>query len=342
MPLRSRTGVGRRGFTLIELLVVIAIIAILIALLLPAVQQAREAARRTQCRNNMKQLGLALHNYHDVHITMPFGYYVVTSPPLLSSTWGIQILPFIDQDPLYKQHDHNVPSFDQAGALGFPAAAVQQNLQNIQTKLAMFLCPSAPGDEVYQATIPANAGGPGVPPFDLTWMGAKSDYCIATGVRGIFANTAYAGNAGGSREGAIQPGGVFGDANNKFRNISDGMSNTILVGERVGGATIYRKGVADSALSAAYGPSNGGGWADILNGEHWLRGSGYDGMPVGDGGPCGINCTNLRGDGFYSFHPGGANFLLGDGSVRFVSENVAAIILAGLITRSKGEVISNF
>ncbi|MFQ5732026.1 MAG: DUF1559 domain-containing protein [Planctomycetaceae bacterium] len=330
-----------RGFTLIELLVVIAIIAILIALLLPAVQQAREAARRTQCKNNLKQFGIAFHSYHETHNIMPFAYAV--GPRLNASTWGIQLLPYIEQTPLYNQIDPKVPAFDQAGRLGFNPASVRRNVLAIQTVLQVFMCPSSPsGNEVYQGAIPANAGGPGVPPLTLTWNGARSDYCIATGVRGDFSRIAYAGRAGGNREGAIQPGGLFGRANNRFRNITDGTSNTFLLGERAGGNTIYRKHQEDTTLTRIFGPINGGQWGDILNGEHWLQGALYDGRVGPNGGPCGINCTNLRGGGFYSFHPGGAHFLLADGHVRFISASVAQRILAALITRKKGEVVGEY
>ncbi len=330
-----------RGFTLIELLVVIAIIAILIALLLPAVQQAREAARRSQCKNNMKQLGLALHNYHDVHRTFPFAYYVGGN--LSMSTWGVQVLPYIEQDTIYKKMSQNAPCWNEGAAIGFHPADVAVNVQMIQTIVTVFQCPSTPGgSEKYNGKIPANSAGPGVPPLDLTWTAARSDYCISTGVRGTFANVAYSGNAGGSRGGAIQPGGLFGLANNKMRQIIDGTSSTILLGERAGGSIIYRKRKQDSALTSAVGFLNGGGWGDLLNGEHWLAGSLYDGNPGADGGPCGINCTNLRSLGFYSFHPGGAHFVMADGHVQFLSENLNQFILAALITRAKGEVVGEF
>lgn len=322
-----------RGFTLIELLVVIAIIAILIALLLPAVQQAREAARRAQCKNNMKQLGVGFHNYHETHNTFPFGYHVGTD--LNANSWGVMILPFIEQGNIYSRYNHNVAAFNE-----MPGGSA--NVALISHPLKVFWCPSSIAEEFDDYSLPANAGGPGVPPFDLTWRAARSDYCISTGVRGDFAAIAYSGNPGGDREGAIQPGGMFGQARNKIRDIRDGTSNTIMLGERVGGATIYRKSGPDAALSAAYGPSNGGGWGDFLNGEHWLQGSLYDGTDGPDGGPCAINCTNQRGRNFFSFHTGGCHFLLCDGSVRFVNENIAQFTMAALITRAKREVIGEY
>ena len=331
---KTPCGMVRRGFTLIELLVVIAIIAILIALLLPAVQQAREAARRTQCKNNLKQLGLALHQYHDTYNRFPFPYMLGND--LNVSSWGTQILPFIEQGNLWNQWDSKVPAFNEASAAGFPPAAVAQNLQVIATPLPAFMCPSTPGDAVHDYSLPANAGGPGIPPFDLTWTAARSDYCASSGVRGTFASIAYAGNAGGQR------GGVLSEPNecNRFGDVKDGTSNTILLGERVGGNQVYRGKQVDQALTSSFGPSQGGAWGDFLLGEHWPEGSLTDGSP--GGGPCIINCTNMRSTGFMSFHPGGAQFLMTDGSARFISQNVASSTFAGLITRAKGEVVGDY
>ena len=141
----------RQGFTLIELLVVIAIIAVLVSLLLPAVQQAREAARRSQCKNNLKQIGLALHNYHDTHSTFPAGYYSwVTnngSGPAWANIdpdtwdaapgwgWGTMLLPFLDQAPLYNQLNLNRSCWDGVNAAG------------VITTLPVFLCPTASGGD---------------------------------------------------------------------------------------------------------------------------------------------------------------------------------------------------
>lgn len=337
----------RRGFTLIELLVVIAIIAILIALLLPAVQQAREAARRSQCKNNMKQLGLAFHNYHDTSGSFPFAW--MAGADLNVSVWGIMLLPYLDQGPLYEQWTSEVPAFNEAVAF-FDPVRVQQNLQVIRTPLEVFVCPSCPAAVQDDYTLPANSAGAGVPPVDLTWTAARSDYCPATGVRGAsggFATIAYAnfpGGAGGQRAGALNAcGAIGGDSITRFRDLVDGVSNTILVAERTGGSSIYKRRQVDSTLTALAGSANGGGWGDFLNGEHWPEGSLNDGTPVpGTGGPCAINCSNMRGVGFHSFHTGGIQILLGDGSVRFVSENIDAFTFAGLMTRRKGETIGSF
>jgi prepilin-type N-terminal cleavage/methylation domain-containing protein/prepilin-type processing-associated H-X9-DG protein len=333
---------ARRGFTLIELLVVIAIIAILIALLLPAVQQAREAARRTQCKNNLKQIGLALHNYHDANNSFPFAFMV--GGDFNISSWGTMILPYLDQAPLYNQWNSCCPAFNEAVAV-FPAAIVQQNLRVIQTPLEVFKCPSTSEADLHNYGLPANAAGPGVPPFNMSWRAARSDYTTTSGIRGIYSNIAYAnfpGGAGGQRDGVLTPVGALDPGSNvaKFRDITDGTSNTFLVGERVGGSNVYRRKQIDAAMTSVAGPSQGGAWGDFLNGEHWPNGSLYDG--TGDGGPCIINCTNLRSRGHMSFHDGGAQFLMGDGAVRFVSENISAQTFAGLYTRGKGEVIGEF
>ncbi|MFV1966545.1 MAG: DUF1559 domain-containing protein [Pirellulaceae bacterium] len=347
MAFRAFSVRRHKAFTLVELLVVIAIIGILVALLLPAVQAAREAARRMQCSNNLKQIGLGLQNYHDTYKTFPFAWMVDLSRGLgnlNAQVWGVRILPFLEQQPLKDQYDDRFPAVNEFAAI----PAVAQNLQVIQTVVPVYLCPSTPGDgpsRTYDADL--NSYG-----FPLTWTAAPSDYCASTGVRGDFATLAYAnyaGGGGGGREGVLQYNGS--DLGNPAVNISDssriatirdGTSNTIVIGERVGGDTIYLKGrrAAPGGMPwDLFKLVNGGGWGDILNGEHWFSGSLYDGTPGPDGGPCPINCTNRRSAGYYSFHPGGAQFALADGSVRFISETVDAFTFAGLTTRSKGETV---
>lgn len=325
-----------RGFTLVELLVVIAIIGVLVALLLPAVQFAREAARRMTCQNNLRQIGLAVHGYHDALRELPYGYHV--SSKLNAQSWGVCILPYMEQSILYDQYDTTVPPFNEAGLLGYNAAIAKKNIAIISNSLPVFGCPSSPGgnaNRIYDGILPANAGGPGLPPLNLTWKAANCDYTITTGVRGTFANIAYLNNAGGQREGAIQPGGLFGTGSGNLAGMTDGTSNTFLMGERTGGSTIYRRRVAVNL--GVLGNVNGGGWGDFLNGEHWLQGALYDGVVPANGGPCGINCTNLRGGGFYSWHPGGAEFLMGDASVQFISESAKQSHVAYRITRGKNE-----
>jgi prepilin-type N-terminal cleavage/methylation domain-containing protein/prepilin-type processing-associated H-X9-DG protein len=328
---------SRSGFTLVELLVVIAIIGVLVSLLLPAVQAAREAARRMQCGNNLKQLGLGMHNYHDTHRAFPMAYFV-SIPPLNIQNWGSAVLPYIEQQNLYDMLDTRVPAAFEMGPVG------AANVQVISTPLAVYQCPSAPGgsSRVYDGGIPAGAL-PGLP--QLSWRAAPSDYCVPTGVLGVYSNLAYAnfpGGSGGNRHGALQvhtPGGS--NRNSRMADILDGTSNTFLLGERTGGGDIYAKRSMISAPDQLR-QVNGGGWGDALNGEHWLGGTLMSGTTVPpQQGPCGINCSNLRGYGFHSFHPGGCHFLMVDGSVQFISESAAAFSVAGRITRQKGEIVSD-
>jgi hypothetical protein len=289
------------------------------------------------CSNNLKQIGLAMHNYHDVARAFPYAYMVDLSN-LNTQTWATRILPYLEETTIADRWSDSVPAFDQATALGFPATLVNINLELARTQLEVYICPSAPEVKggVYQGMLPTGAGGPGIPPLDLTWTVAPSDYCISTGVRGDFASIAYAGQAGGSRHGAIQPmAGPLGDDQSSIATVKDGTSNTIMIGERVGGARIFR---LRKQVVTGLEPLNGGGWADFLNGEHWLAGSLYDGTPGPDGGPCPINCTNVRSAGFFSFHPSGAQFVLCDGSVRMIAETVKQHTFASLITRQKGEI----
>lgn len=324
------------GFTLVELLVVIAIIGILVALLLPAVQAAREAARRMQCSNNCKQIGLALHNYHDAYKSFPMSWYI--DIPGLSpgktvfnaESWGVSILPFMEQQPLYDRYDHNVMASDQTS----PA-----NVAVIQTKLAGYVCPSAPGGVDRTYTFDANSAGL---PFTATDL-APSDYMATSGVRGVFANLAGIP----SNEGVLQNHGPTvapinaDNQSGRFRDITDGTANTFIVGERTGGGVIYNKRLPAPAAVQPAVVLNGGGWGDTQNGESWLSGTLFTGAVniAGPEGPCAINCTSLKAHGYHSFHPGGAQFTMADGSVQFVSETASALSIASRITRQGGEVV---
>src|SRR5688572_19266635 len=167
----------RRGFTLIELLVVIAIIAILIGLLLPAVQKVREAAQRTQCQNNLKQIGLGLHNYHDANNALPPSWkYAVPSGGVPYATfhgWGVYVLPFLEQSALYQRYDFNKDSFE------------EPNLSVVLTPLKMFECPASPDPaRVVTFPYPPNIlpGTRGAPQF--IYRAAPTDYSVTTGILG--------------------------------------------------------------------------------------------------------------------------------------------------------------
>ncbi len=177
----------------------------------------------------------------------------------------------------------------------------------------------------------------------MTWRAAPSDYCVTTGVLGAFATLAYAnfpGGVAGQRHGAMQWSTILSatPANGRMSSITDGTSNTFLMGERTGGDKVY-SGTTVLPFPAAVGGLNGGGWGDPLNGEHWLGGviRGSTNYPLQQG-PCGIGCTNSRGNGFHSFHTGGAQFVMCDGSVQFNSASVDNFTLAARITREKGEI----
>jgi prepilin-type N-terminal cleavage/methylation domain-containing protein len=341
----------KRGFTLIELLVVIAIIAILISLLLPAVQQAREAARRTQCKNNLKQIGLAYHNYHDSFNEFPRCAIVETDVAggmkfnNNTMSWGVSILPYIDQAPLFNLWN---TSLSQYSANNQIAAA---------TVLPAFLCPSTPRNgSVTTYTIPAGTTlASGYPPTGqaYSFLGGACDYLAPSGVRGDFSNLAYTGFAVGDRsgvstwavKGTAGPNVILADGgkSGKIATITDGTSHTFLSVESAGRNVLYRKGIAvgtSDPEAAATSIAGGGAWADcIFAGDLWINGTGFNGGLGTGGGPCAINCSNGSHAGLYSFHVGGAHALLADGSVRFLSQNLAAFSVASLITRSGGEVV---
>ncbi|MFK7736497.1 MAG: DUF1559 domain-containing protein [Pirellulaceae bacterium] len=328
----------RRGFTLVELLVVIAIIGILVGLLLPAVQAAREAARRMQCSNNLKQVGLAVLNYESANKTFPMAWWLdvpggTNIAAANGNSWAYAILPYIEQVNLYNRFDQRFPAMNELGPIA------QANVQVIQSPLSFYNCPSSP--HAASETYTGDASAAGLP---VTWEAAACDYMPATGVRGVYADIAYAGAPGGSRHGVLQVWGIFGsNRRGKIGSITDGTSNTILVGERTGGSQIYVGTQPAAALTTLLIPTNGGGWGDVLNGENWVSGAlagQYD--PTNPNvflqeGPCAINCNNIRGRSFHCFHTGGAHFGLCDGSVQYLSQSIDALTFASLITRQKGE-----
>ena len=326
-----------RGFTLIELLVVIAIIAVLIALLLPAVQQAREAARRSTCKNNLKQMGLALHNYESTFKMFPASR-IDLNPPRFQKTWLTMCLPYMDQSALYNQYDANLPWY------------VVANDPATTTNLEAMICPSSPG----RVTVPSsalysaitNAARTDTPTWGL------SDYGSINAVRNGF-NVAAGGTSWGIKEydGGLGRG-PNGVALGKFM---DGLSNTMLVGEDAGRPMVYnfRKPVPNPKSGAVSGTDwtkDGWGWADINNGFS-LDGTGTNGINndtsgsgvvtlAPGGGTCFINCSN--DSEFYSFHTGGVHVLMGDGAVRFLSENISGVTLIALATRGKSDIVGEF
>lgn len=291
----------RRGFTLIELLVVIAIITILISLLLPAVQQAREAARRTQCRNNLKQIGIALHNYHDVYKRFPPGQVTNSGWSYWDDSqwgWAALILPHMDQAPLYNRIDPGPTRL--RGALSDPA-----KLALVRTSLAAYKCPTDSPAETNPDRRLGRTRGPNQPV-------ATSNYVASHGVCAW--STALRTRPFPWR----RLEGVFGhDYGASISEIRDGASNTIAVGER--------------ATDAVRGTSRGGAavWAGITSRYNTafsntlpselsdcVMGLGYGTINPATGAP----------HQYSSFHDGGALFLYCDGSVRFLSENMHSFI----------------
>ena len=301
----------RRGFTLIELLVVIAIIAILIGLLLPAVQKVREAAARATCQNNLKQLGLALHSYHDVNNGFPQAYtYPPTAAEPFVHAWGMRILPYVEQGPLYSAYSQTQHAFLA------PNAAV------IQNQLKVFQCPSTPSQNRLNNT-PALL--PGIPAY----VSACNDYAPTSGILGSLWDIIFTpGSGGGDRHGVIRA-----NMKHAILAITDGTSNTIMIAEIAGRNDLYRLGQKVTGLNI------GGGWGDPYNGENWFGGS----LPSGTGaGACVINCTNEWGKGMYSFHTSGVNVAFADGSVRFLTQSTDPKTVANIVTAAKGEVVPSF
>lgn len=328
----ARTQRSKKGFTLIELLVVIAIIAILIALLLPAVQAAREAARRSTCKNNMKQIGLALHNYHEVYGRFPMPYTVDVSN-LNVQSWGSIILPFLEQRPIYDRINFSVPAFTgtTAVSLGHSPAIADQNVSAISTTLKIFNCPSTQGGPRTDGfTLPVPTVGPAVPPLPLPYQIGSTDYTNVNGMLGAFTGPYYGGPAQADRQGVMRQPNTCA----RFRDILDGSSNTIMIGERAGANDIWnRSGATNGTVKVCDASAGlacftavagqfqaGGGWGDFLNGEFWLAGSLANGS--GSAGPCLLNCSNVDTRGLFSFHPGGVHVLLGDGAVRFLPQHM--------------------
>lgn len=320
----------RQGFTLVELLVVIAIIGILVSLLLPAVQAAREAARRLQCKNNLKQIALAIHNYEGIHTCFPPGQVRMgfpTQPRVRGWSMFVMLLPQFEQGPLYD-------AWDFANPLGNEVKG------NTAVVLPVLICPSA--------TL------------------AQNPYIKPSGVR--YALTSYGGNGGTQSHppSATKGDGVFAGGGPpittpptvqhpviKFRDVIDGLSNTLLLGERnhfdPKYDTFFANGVTQNPM---------GGWG------HWAPSGGafaltdvtmssfaplnyrmpYDfaNQPGGGGSFDNSPAAILRLNAFGSQHAGGCTFALADGSVRFVSESIDQSTLRALSTRAGGEVVGDF
>lgn len=303
-----------RGFTLIELLVVIAIIAVLIALLLPAVQQARESARRAQCKNHVKQIGLAIFNYESTHSLLPSageGTIYTTTPA--STVFGLhslfsQILPFVDQAGLYQQFDFS-----------YAYNASPQNIAASKKAINMLVCPS----EAYRSSK-TDTSGFGVTDYAATFY---TDIDPVTGLR----NT------------ALRRDGIITHQWNALSVVVDGLSNTVLVAEdtgrdeRIHPGNVYVDpvdGLRRRDWRWAEPDASAMGISKVINNNKF---------PAGGPASCPWSTNNCGVfEEIFSFHTGGAHILLADGSARFVNENLDTRVLRSLITRSEGEVVGEF
>lgn len=292
---------SRTGFTLVELLVVIAIIGILVGLLLPAVQAAREAARRMQCSNNVRQLGIAVHNYESAYRRLPSGWVASNAHGEPGWGWAAALLPFMEGSNLHQQIDFRIPI----------EADIHDQVR--VTVVPTFLCPSDTGANLFEI-----AEGDGhdhdhdaryrVGRIDdegeKLFQVSKSNY---VGMFGTFEleDAPYNGN-----------GMFYGNSRIKFRDVTDGLSNTLMVGERNSrlGYSLWQGNISEAAEAHAR----------ILG--------------VADHGP---NSPHAHFEDFSSYHTGGVNFMKADVSVSFLSDSIDVQVYQAMATRSGGEVFSN-
>ncbi|TWU35757.1 hypothetical protein Q31b_51920 [Novipirellula aureliae] len=316
---------NRRAFTLVELLVVIAIIGALVSLLLPAVQSAREAARRMSCSNNLKQLGLGMHNFHAAFDAFPTS----TSGNGALHYWGAQLMPYLEQTPLAGIYDYSV-RYNDVG-----------NRPAVQTPLSYMSCPSTPGGPILDPRFKRATGS-----SPEAWSSYGADYAGSAGpYSSLWKAPNYVGtekptNIDGFFKGTTKPG----QRGRRSRDILDGLSNSIMFVESAGRPQVWQQGrmlpgsgELESASSLYVAVSS---WAAAN--LFVVRGYRYD-ETIADEfsrwktpGPKMINASNYYST--YSFHPGGAHIGLADGSVRFVSESVSTATMCDYLTIAGHEV----
>jgi prepilin-type N-terminal cleavage/methylation domain-containing protein/prepilin-type processing-associated H-X9-DG protein len=331
-PRDRRVADPSRGFTLIELLVVIAIISVLVALLLPAVQQARESARKMTCKNNLKQMGIAFHNYHDVYNCFPKGGYggsLATATAYETAnakncrlvSWGTALLPYLDQAPLYNEWNFN-------------QWYLESNNQDLaQTVLPVFLCPS-----VNLPLLRSNGDAPSSLP-----QYARTDYAGNFGERAVRCfpatncqnNYSSSGDMSGNPRGImnLQPSSSVLSLTLGLRDITDGTSTTLLVGEAPNayfGIWAGHKNVMDQSAPLNLSFSLTSAWASCAV---------TSGQLTTTNGPNGLIGCDAGHQDFHSYHTGGVNFLFCDGSVRFISQYVDDAPFAALFSYRGGEII---
>ncbi len=327
---------SRHGFTLVELLVVISIIGIMVGLLLPAVQAAREAARRMQCGNNLKQLGLSLHNYESAFRVWPAHSSGPTQGPGYTArraSWFTAILSFVEQDGLLKQYDASKHWHDPA------------NVGSVLTNVPVMRCPSSPDREGFEWTVLVDYANASTATASLGprsfYKGAITDYSNVGGV--------------GTQLNAVLPVrlsdplncGILKGTASRLSEVTDGLSNTLLVVECAGRPNLYQNGrlIPDGTTKKTWSGSSGvtrpfptgGVWASHNKG-FLVDGALADGNTLIRPGTCSVNCSN--DNEVYSFHTGGAEVLMADGSVRYLSSSVSIDQLAALVSRDGSEVVS--
>ena len=320
------------GFTLVELLVVIAIIGVLIALLLPAVQAAREAARRIKCSNNLKQYGLALHNYHDIHKSFPPGGTDWGQGPRIS--WQVRVLPFTEQNTIYDQLDMSLPEV--------PFQIINVGTQQLEARRAQVpyaMCPDDTAEPIYEEWAQTSYTGS----VGSQLVNSNNSSCntwIAPGVN----YDADRGNvdSGSTRTNALLSG-VFNRIGTTglitFASIRDGTSNTIMVGEILGDCSEHKQGWwSNDGMGNAHASTSA-----PLNTLTTCALSEAEATKRGYINPECFNWNNWNYSwGFRSYHPAGANFLLGDGSVHFIASEVDYETYQKLGGRNDGGVPGEF